>query len=114
MNTYARNARQYNEQIKLVKYTDTVDAYGRSKSTAPTVVAIVPARVRQMSASKAALTFQPANIVGLDFEMRATVHVFDAVEWRGHAVSITAPEDVDGRGRVVRFSGFYQKDKPVG
>ena len=44
--------------------------------------------------------------------MRATAHSFNAVIWRDHLVSITAMEDVDGRGRIVRFSGFYQQDNP--
>lgn len=112
MRKFASNAREYNEAVKLVKSPVSVDEYGHKATGAPVVVGVVNARVRQMSASRVALTFQLADVVGLDFEMRTPAKAFDAVVWRDHVVTITAPEDVDGRGRVIRFSGYYQNDNP--
>ena len=31
----------------------------------------------------------------------------------GHAVHFAQPEDVDGRGRILRISGWYQTDNPT-
>ena len=72
----------------------------------------VYAYVRQMSASKSMMTFQQANAVGLDIELRNPHIQFNGLRYRGHDVFFAQPEDVDGRGRILRLSGWYQTDNP--
>lgn len=107
-----QNARRFNDRILLTKTTNTVDAMGHVAIGAPTVVLEVYAQVRQMSATKTMLTFQQADVVGVDIEMRKPAVAFDGITWRGHDIHFPAPEDVDNRGRYLRISGWYQIDNP--
>ena len=79
----------------------------------PRIVLEAYAQVRQMSATKTMLTFQQADVVGVDIEMRKPAVDFDGLIWRGHEVHFPTPEDVDNRGRYIRISGWYQSDDPI-
>ena len=96
----SRGARRYNDRITLTKTTATVDAFGHAAVGAPEVVLEVYAQVRQMSATKTMLTFQQADVVGVDLEFRKPAAAFDGIVWRGHAIHFPTPEDVDNRGRI--------------
>ena len=80
----------------------------------PVPVMDVYAQVRQMSATKTMLTFQQADVVGVDLEFRKPCPCarFDGITWRGHQIHFPHPEDVDNRGRIIRISGWYQEDNP--
>ena len=105
-------ARRYNERIMLTLANAAVDEYGHASLGEATDVLEVYAYVRQMSASKSMMTFQQANAVGLDIELRNPHIQFNGLRYRGHDVFFAQPEDVDGRGRILRLSGWYQTDNP--
>ena len=107
-----RNARRFNDRIALTKTTTTVDAMSHASIGSPVVVLEVFAQVRQMSATKTMLTFQQADVVGVDIELRKPAVDFDGITWRGHEIHFPTPEDVDDRGRYLRISGWYQVDNP--
>ena len=107
------NARRYNERITLTYANAIVDEYGHASLAEPVVVLEVYAYVRQMSASKQLATFQQENAVGLDIEFRNPHTQFNGLRYRGHDVHFAQPEDVDGRGRVLRIAGWYQSDNPT-
>lgn len=88
------------------------DAYGHASMSAPVDVRDVYTYVRQMSATKPMLTFQQADVVGLEIEFRRPAVEFNGLRYRGHEVHFSQPEDVDGRSRVLRISGWYQVDNP--
>lgn len=106
-------ARRYNDRITLTKVTATVDTFGHAAIGEPVAVTEVYAEVRQMSATKTMMTFQQAGVVGVDLEFRHPGVDYDGVVWRGHVIHFPQPEDLDNRGRIVRASGWYQKDDPV-
>jgi hypothetical protein len=89
-----------------------VDEYGHASFAEPRDLVTVYAYVRQMSASKSMMTFQQADAVGLDIEFRTPSVSFNGLKYRGHDVHFSQPEDVDGRGRIIRISGWYQIDNP--
>lgn len=107
-----QGARRYNERITLTRAEVVTDEYGHASLSAPTDVRDVYAYVRQMSASKTMMTFQQADAVGLDIEFRNPRENFNGLRYRGHEVHFAQPEDVDGRGRILRISGWYQTDNP--
>lgn len=109
----SKSARRYNDRITLTRAVAVVDAYGHASIGEPQPVLEVYAEVRQMSATKTMLTFQQADVVGLDIEFRMPDVEFDGITWRGHRVEFPTPEDIDNRGRIVRVSGWYQKDNPI-
>lgn len=88
-----------------------VDEYGHASFTEPRDLVTVYAYVRQMSATKTMMTFQQADAVGLDIEFRTPSVRFNGLKYRGHDVHFSQP-DVDGRGRIIRISGWYQIDNP--
>lgn len=90
-----------------------VDDYGHASLGEASPVLEVYAFVRQMSASKVLATFQQENAVGLDIELRNPHIPFNGLRYRGQEVFFAQPEDVDGRGRILRISGWYQTDNPV-
>lgn len=110
-----RGARRYNDRVTLTKSPATRDAFGHADVAAAVPVLDVYAEVRQMSATKSILTFQQADVVGVDLEFRLPQDgtEFDGAIWRGREIFFPHPEDVDNRGRIVRISGWYQKDNPV-
>ena len=107
----AEGARRYNERIVLLLSEVVVDEYGHASFAEPVEVCEVYAYVRQMSASKTMMTFQQADVVGLDIEMRRPSVKFNALKYRGHEVHFAQPEE-DERGRIIRISGWYQTDDP--
>ena len=109
----SKGARRYNDRITLTRSaTVTEDAFGHAKIGEPETVLTVYAEVRQRSATKTMLTFQQADVVGVDLEFRNPLVDFDGIIWRGHAIHFPTPEDLDNRGRIVRVSGWYEKDNP--
>ena len=108
-----QTARRFNDRITLTRSVATVDSMSHASIGVPVPVLEVYAQVRQMSATKTMLTFQQADVVGVDIEMRKPDVVFDGVLWRGHEIHFPTPEDVDNRGRYIRISGWYQVDNPV-
>ena len=80
--------------------------------SAPEPITNIYASVRQMSATKSMLTFQQADVIGLDIEFRKPCIEFDGLRYRGHDVHFSAPEDVNNRGRILRIEGWYQIDNP--
>ena len=109
----SRGARRYNDRITLTKSTTvTEDSFGHAKVGTPENVLTVYAEVRQMSATKTMLTFQQADVVGVDIEFRLPAVDFNGITWRGHEIHFPTPDILDNRGRIVRVSGWYQKDNP--
>lgn len=109
----SRGARRYNDLVTLTKKTVVTDEFGHPHFGAPEDVLDVYAQVRQMSATKSMLTFQQADVIGIDIEMREPGVAFDGLTWRGHRVYFPTPESVDNRGRIIRISGWYQTDNPA-
>ena len=108
-NTYG--ARRFNERITLTYSEVVVDEYGHASFGTPADVIEVYAQVQQMSAAKTMLTFQQADVVGLDIEFRNPNVRFNGIRYRGNDVSFTLPSDLE-RGRILRLSGWYQVDNP--
>lgn len=108
----ARGARRYNDRIVLTWAQAEEDDFGHPHIAAPVEVLEVWAEVRQMSATKTMLTFQQADIVGVDIEFRIPDVKFNGIRWRGREVNFPQPEILDNRGRIVRVSGWYQVDNP--
>lgn len=104
-------ARRYNEKITLTHAEAVRDEYGHASFAEPVDVLEVYAYVRQMSASKTMMTFQQADVVGLDIEFRTPSVVFNAIRYRGHDVHFAQPEELD-RGRRLHIAGYYQIDDP--
>jgi hypothetical protein len=77
----------------------------------PVDVMEVFAEVRQMSATKTMLTFQQADVVGLEIEFRTPAAAFNGLRYKGHDVHFSHPLDMDGRGLITRISGWYQQDR---
>lgn len=107
-----QTARRFNDRVMLTKTVATVDSMSHASIGEPVAVLEVYAQVRQMSATKTMLTFQQADVVGVDIEMRKPDVAFDGITWRGHEIHFPTPEDVDNRGRYLRISGWYQVDNP--
>lgn len=108
----SKGSRRYNERITLTWSQAVRDDYGHVSLSEPTDVLDVYAYVRQMSANKTMMTFQQADAVGLDIELRRPAVMFNGLRYRGKDVHFSQPEDVDGRGRIIRISGWYQTDNP--
>ena len=108
-----RGARRYNDLIQLTRSRAVYDQFGHAAIGEPEVVLELYAEVRQMSSTKTMLTFQQADVVGVDIEFRLPGVKFDGIIWRGHSVHFPLPEVLDNRGRIVRVSGWYQVDDPV-
>ena len=107
-----KGARRYNDLITLTMATAVVDEFAHATIGTPVPVLEVYAEVRQMSSTKTMLTFQQADVVGVDIEFRLPGVKFNGITWRGHAIHFPLPEVLDNRGRVVRVSGWYQVDNP--
>lgn len=109
----SKGARRYNERITLIMAQTVRDEYGHASLSEPVDVMDVYAYVRQLSASRVLMTDQPADSVGLDIEFRNPHRAFNGLRYRGHEVHFAHPEDVDGRGRIIRIAGWYQTDNPA-
>lgn len=108
----SKGSRAYNERITLTRSAIVVDDYGHKSVGEVVDVLDVYARVRQMSATKTSLTFQVADVIGLEIEFRYVDVPFNGIRWQGHAINFSAPEVVDNRGRILRVTGYYQQDNP--
>lgn len=107
-----QNARRFNYLIQLTKATVTTDDMGHASIGDSEVVLELYAQVRQMSATKTMMTFQQADVVGVDIEFRTPDVEYDGIIWDSHEIHFPTPEIVDNRGRYTRISGWYQVDNP--
>jgi len=107
-----RNARRFNQQITLAKANVTEDDFGHASVDTPTPVLKVYACVRQMSATKTMLTFQQADIIGLDIEFRSVNVEYNCVVWQGHVLHFSQPESIDMRGWLTHLTAWYHVDNP--
>ena len=105
----AQGARRYNTLITLTYSEKVVDDFGHASYSEPVEVAKVYASVTRMSATKTLMTFQQADVIGLDIELRNPDVVFNGVRYDGHDVHFVEPEQLE-RGRILRISGWYQVD----
>ena len=63
-----------------------------------------------MSATKTMMTFQQADVIGLEIELREPNVVFNGLRYKGHQVNLNVPSSIE-RGRILRLSGWYQVDR---
>lgn len=109
----SKGARRFNDRITLTLREVVQDEYGHAIVGDPVDVLDVYAEIRQMSATKTMMTFQQADVVGLDIEFRTPYgKVYNGARWRGHDVHFSAPESVDNRDRYTHITGWYQVDNP--
>lgn len=106
----SQGARRYNTQIVLTYSEKVVDAYGHQSISDPVAIVSVYASVVRMSAVKTMMTFQQADVVGLDIELRSPGVEFNGIRYDGHDVHFSEPMPID-RGRILRISGWYQVDR---
>ena len=106
----SQGARRYNTHIVLTYSERVVDEFGHASYADAADVAEVYASVSRMSATKTMMTFQQADVVGLDIELRAPGVEFNGIRYGGHDVHFAEPEPVE-RGRLLRISGWYQEDR---
>ena len=107
-----KGARRYNDRITLTWAETTADGFAHPSVGTPVAVLDVWAEVRQMSATKTMLTFQQADVVGVDVEFRLPDVRWNGITWRGREINFPMPEVLENRGRIVRISGWYQADNP--
>lgn len=105
-------ARRYNDPVLLTYAAAQSDAFAHADIAEAEVVGEVYAEVRQMSATKTMMTFQQADVVGVDIEFRIPAVRFNGLRWRGHDIHFPKPEILENRGRLVKVSGWYQRDNP--
>lgn len=106
----SQGARRYNTNISLTYSAKVVDEYGHASYAEAVEVMSVYASVVRMSASKTLMTFQQADVIGLDIELRAPGVEFNGIRYNGHDVHFAEPQPMD-RGRLLRISGWYQEDR---
>lgn len=106
----AKGARRYNTLVTLTYAEKVTDEFGHKSYDDPVDIADVYASVVRMSASKTMMTFQQADIIGLDIELREPNVAFNGLRYDGHDVHFAEPEPVE-RGRILRISGWYQVDR---
>ena len=106
----AQGARRYNTLVTLTYAEKVTDDFGHASYDAPMDVADVYASVVRMSASKTMMTFQQADVVGLEIELREPNVAFNGLRYDGHDVHFSEPEPIE-RGRILRISGWYQVDR---
>ena len=106
----AQGARRYNTLVTLTYAEKVTDDFGHASYDAPMDIADVYASVVRMSATKTMMTFQQADVVGLEIELRETNVAFNGLRYDGHDVHFSEPETIE-RGRILRISGWYQVDR---
>ena len=106
----AKGARRYNTLITLTYAERVVDDYGHASYRDAVDIADVYASVVRMSATKTMMTFQQADVVGLEIELREPGVVFNGLRYDGHEVHFSEPQALE-RGRILRISGWYQVDR---
>lgn len=87
-----------------------VDDFGHTSYADAVDMADVYASVVRMSATKTMMTFQQADVVGLEIELREPNVAFNGLRYDGHDVHFSEPEPME-RGRILRISGWYQVDR---
>lgn len=106
----ATGARRFNSLVTLTYSERVVDEFGHTSYSAPSDVMQVYASVVRMSASKTLMTFQQADVIGLEVELREPGVAFNGLRYDGHDVHFSEPEPIE-RGRILRISGWYQVDR---
>lgn len=105
-----KGARRYSTLVTLTYSEAIVDEYGHKSYADAVDVADVYASVSRMSASKTLMTFQQADVVGLEIELREPNVAFNGLRYDGHDVHFSEPEPME-RGRILRITGWYQVDR---
>lgn len=107
-------ARRFNDRVTLTYALPEAGTMGHAVMAEPRDVLTLPADVQRMSATKTMMTFQQADVVGLEIEFRnpGPDFQFNGLRWQGHEVNFSEPERVDNRGRFIRIQGWYQVDNP--
>ena len=106
----AQGARRYNTLVTLTYSEKVTDDFGHASYDEPIDIADVYASVEQMSATKTMMTFQQADVIGLEIELREPNVVFNGLRYKGHQVNLNVPSSIE-RGRILRLSGWYQVDR---
>lgn len=106
----ARGARRFNTLVTLTYSEKIVDDYGHASYADAVDIADVYASVARMSATKTMMTFQQADVVGLEIELREPNVAFNGLRYDGHDVHFSEPEPME-RGRILRITGWYQVDR---
>lgn len=106
----AQGARRFNTLVTLTCSEKVVDDFGHASYADAVDVADVYASVTRMSASKTLMTFQQADVVGLEIELREPHVSFNGLRYEGHDVHFSEPEPME-RGRILRIQGWYQVDR---
>ena len=106
----AQGARRYNTLVTLTYTEKVTDDFGHASYDAPMDVADVYASVVRMSATKTMMTFQQADVVGLEIELREPNVAFNGLRYDGHDVHFSEAEPIE-RGRILRISGWYHVDR---
>ena len=106
----ARGARRYNTLVTLTYSEKVTDEFGHASYDDPIDIADVYVSVEQMSATKTMMTFQQADVIGLEIELREPNVVFNGLRYKGHQVNLNVPSSIE-RGRILRISGWYQVDR---
>jgi hypothetical protein len=106
----AQGARRYNTLVTLTYSEKVTDEFGHASYDDPIDMADVYASVVRMSASKTIMTFQQADVIGLEIELREPNVAFNGLRYDGHDVHFSEPEPIE-RGRILRISGWYQVDR---
>lgn len=106
-------ARRFNDVVTLTYAAPTRDDFGHVALADAVAVKTIYADVQRMSATKTMMTFQQADVVGLEIEFRNPGEItYNGLRWHGHDVNFSAPERLDNRGRFIRIQGWYQADDP--
>lgn len=105
-----KGARRYNSLVTLTYSEKMEDEYGHASYSDPFDMADVYASVSRMSTQKTLMTFQQADVVGLEIELREPNVAFNGLRYEGHDVHFSEPEPME-RGRILRIQGWYQVDR---
>ena len=105
-----KGARRYNTLVTLTYSEKMEDEYGHASYSDPVDMADVYVSVSRMSATKTLMTFQQADVVGLEIELREPNVAFNGLRYEGHDVHFSEPEPME-RGRILRIQGWYQVDR---
>ena len=106
----AQGARRYNTLVTLTYSEKVTDEFGHASYDDPNDIADVYVSVEQMSATKTMMTFQQADVIGLEIKLREPNVAFNGLRYDGHDVHFSEPEPIE-RGRILRISGWYQVDR---
>lgn len=106
----SQGARRFNTHIVLTYSESVVDDFGHKSFPDPVEVMSVYASVVRMSAVKTMMTFQQADVVGVEIDLRSPGVEFNGIRYDGHDVHFSEPIPQD-RGRLLRISGWYQEDR---